>query len=293
MKRSVFIIKAVLILFAALQLAGCKKTGFKTKAPEIEDVSATSKQIFFYRDGLRIYGNLYIPEGEGPFPLVILSYGAGGNHNTTDSFAKLLATKGIAGLSFDFIGSASRSTKKSDGEVTDMTVLTQAADIKAILYSLNAFPYIDKNNVFLWGHSLGGLASTYAATQNPKLVKGLIALEPSYQMRDQTKEAFPNPDELPDIIYTPLYCGKSFVTDMLSLDIYKDMPKFKNSVLIIRGTVNSIGSDAPEYLDRAADLFPKVSQVSVDGASHTFDGKYRQIMQDMTIDFVKEQVSSK
>lgn len=291
MKKLFLIIEVTLVLVLSLQLTGCKKTSVKTQTPQIEDVSNTEKKVFFYRNGMRIFGKLYIPEGEGPFPIVILSYGMGGNFTSTNSFAQLLASKGIAGLSFDFTGTPSRGENKSDGDVTDMTVLTEAADLEAIVDSLDAFSYIDKKNVFLWGHSFGGLVSTYVAAQKSEKVKGLIALEPSYQMKDQVIETFPNPKELPDIIYSPLYCGKSFVTDMLSLDIYKYIPKFKNSVLIIQGTVNSIGSDAPEYLNRAAELFPNAKQVSVEGADHTFEGKYKQIMQNMTIEFVKENVS--
>lgn len=40
---------------------------------DITDISETEKEICFYRDNLKIYGKMYLPEGEGPFP-----YGSSG-----------------------------------------------------------------------------------------------------------------------------------------------------------------------------------------------------------------------
>ncbi|MDO5155779.1 MAG: alpha/beta fold hydrolase [Eubacteriales bacterium] len=257
------------------------------KAPEIEDVSDTEKNIFFYRDDLKIFGKLHLPDGEGPFPLVILAHGSGGFYTVTEDYARNLAKEGIAGLSFDYIGTEKGS--KSDGLIIENSVLTQAADIEAILDSLDALSYIDQKHVFLWGHSMGGLASTYVATQRPDSIQGLIALEPSYQMRDQITEQFGNPDELPDVIYEPLYCGKCFVTDALSFDIYEGMPDYHNDVLIIEGTVApSIGAEGKAYLDRAEETFPSAKQVAVEGANHLFSGDAAVEMQELMIRFVKE-----
>ena len=47
---------------------------------DITDISATEKEIYFYRDDLKIYAKMYMPEGEGPFPVVIFSHGFPGTH---------------------------------------------------------------------------------------------------------------------------------------------------------------------------------------------------------------------
>ena len=44
---------------------------------EITDVSDTEKEIYVFRDDLKLYGKLFLPDGEGPFPVVVFSSGAG------------------------------------------------------------------------------------------------------------------------------------------------------------------------------------------------------------------------
>lgn len=262
-------------------------TEISIKEPEIKDVSNTEKTIFFYRNDLKIFAKLRLPEGDGPFPLVILSYGSGGVYTQTDNIAQIIAKEGIAALAFDFIGTERGS--QSDGLITDASALTQAEDIIAIIDSLDYLPYIDKNNVFLWGHSLGGYDSTVAAIQRPDAVHGLIAVEPAYHLKDMLAEAFPNIDEVPDVIYNPFYCGKKFVTDAYAYDIYDYLPNYKNKVLIIAGDkAPSIGAEGKEYLDRAEEVFPSATQVIVAGANHSFEGDSKKEMLQISIQFVKD-----
>ena len=48
---------------------------YTTEEPVITDISDTEKEITFYRDGMEIEGRLYLPEGDGPFPVIVLCCG--------------------------------------------------------------------------------------------------------------------------------------------------------------------------------------------------------------------------
>lgn len=259
------------------------------KAPEVTDVSDTDKTVYFYRDDMKIYGKMYLPEGGGPFPVVIFSQGLSTSYSYSIDIMEKLTQNGIAGITCDYTGAVNNSP--SDGVITDMSVLTQATDLSAVIDALSYLPEIDTENVFLWGHSLGGLVSSVEATQRPDDIKGIVVVEPSYQMHDQMREMFPEGTELPDVIYSPMYMGRIFVDDMLSFNIYDEMPKFKNNVLIIGGTkAPSIGAEAPEYLKKAIETFPSANLEFIEGADHGFMGAPREQMIEKTIDFVKDNI---
>ena len=90
----------------------------------------------FQRNGMKIYGKLFLPNSVSPVPLVILSHGFGGNHGGVKGYAAAFAEQGIAAYIFDFIGGGNHI--KSDGKMTEMSVLTEAEDLTVILDNLKA-----------------------------------------------------------------------------------------------------------------------------------------------------------
>lgn len=71
-----------------------------------------------------------------------------------------------------------------------MSVLTQTVDLEVVFNDISAMSKIDKENIFLCGHSFGGLVSTCAAMQMKEQVKGLVLVEPSYQMPNLFKQLY-------------------------------------------------------------------------------------------------------
>lgn len=258
-------------------------------AIEVSDVSDKEKNIYVYRDGLKIFGKLYFPEGDGPFPVIIFSNPLGGSYTLMKDTAKEFTDIGVAGVCFDFAGAVSPS--KSEGSITEYSVLTESADLQAVIDGVMSLGNIDSNNIFLWGHSMGGLVAAYVGCKNPDIIKGMVLVEPSLQAHDQARETFPEGTEIPDIVTTPMYCGGIFFKDLLSFDIFELMPNYKNDVLIIAGTVApSIGAEAPEYFERATETFATSEIMGVEGANHQFTGKSRTEMAKIAIEFVKTHI---
>lgn len=252
---------------------------------EVTYVSYTMEEIYAKRDNLKIRGKVYRPEGEGPFPVVVLSSCYRTNLDVDKDIAIELARNGIAGVCFNFTEIA------TSGGFTNFSVLTEAADLEAVLNEIMTLDYIDNDNVFLWGHSLGGFVSTYVGCQNPGLISGMMLTEPSYQLRDDFLEYFPEGTEIPDVVYEPSYCGAMFVEDILSFDIYEMMPEYSNDVVIFAGTETpSIGAEYPEYLERAMDTFVSAEFVAIEGEDHMFSGDGRELMIGIMIEFVNNRV---
>lgn len=264
---------------------------YSTKEPEVSDVSETEKQIYFYRDGLKIFGKLYLPEGDGKFPVVVMQPGFRGGQSQCGNMKNKFLENGIACLTYDCIGATDPS--KSDGTIMDMTFLTEVADTNVVLDSIARLPKLDQDNVFVFGHSVGGLIVTYTATHRSGDVKGIIAAEPSYQMLDVFNDAFPKEEEIPKTINEPFFGARQLAIDAKALNPYEDMEKFTGEVIVFAGGKKpSIGAEAKEYLDRAIELFPNAELSVIEEADHVFSGESQQILIDRSVDFIKRNINA-
>jgi pimeloyl-ACP methyl ester carboxylesterase len=114
-------------------------------------------------------GTLTIPEGQGPFPAVILIHGSGPNDRDETVFshkpflvlADYLTRKGIAVLRYD-----KRGTHQSTGNYKASTSVEFASDASKAFEYLKTRPDIDGKNIGLLGHSEGGVVAPMVAAQN-------------------------------------------------------------------------------------------------------------------------------
>ena len=265
----VFLMLLSLLVFPAARA----EAGFSVSAVTLE------------RDGMKIFGEMYMPDGaEGPLPLVIMSHGFGGNHTHMKPYAEAFARAGIAVYAFDFIGGGYGI--KSDGTMQEMSVLTEAEDLCAVLDAMKARPDVDPDRIFLLGASQGGFVSSYVAGIRPGDVAGLVALYPAYVLQDNAWKQTPDPDNIPDTIsLMGVKLGGIYNRDAQSFDIYDVIGNYPGKVLIIHGTVDSI---APiSYSERAVEVFPDAELIRYEGANHGFTGKNATRSEEESVAFVR------
>lgn len=225
----------------------------------------TEEELWFSRDGVNLYGKLYCPAGEGPHPLVIMAHGLNGSHQQGLGMAKRFALSGVAAYVFDFSGGGHNS--KSDGESTQMSVLTEAADLLAVLDGLLAMPQIDAENIFLYGASQGGYVATYVAAERPDQIKALVSLFPAYSLTETAVAMLADmPDMGETVDFLGMTMGKCYFEDAAATDIYGLMANYTNDVLLLHGTADTL---IPlSYSQRAAEVFPSVEYTEVEGGTH-------------------------
>ena len=242
------------------------------------------QELTLERDGMKIWGELYLPESGEPLPLVIMCHGFGGNHEHMSAYTKAFAGSGFAVYSFDFIGGGYGS--RSDGTMKEMSVLTEAADLSAVLDRMKEQPGIDPDSIFLMGGSQGGFVCSYVAGVRPDDVAGLVCLYPAYVLQDNAWKQTPDPDNIPETIsLMGVALGGIYNRDAMSFDIYDIIRNYPGKVLIIHGTVDSI---APiSYSERAAEVFPDAELIRYEGASHGFRGKDEINSENQSIEFVR------
>lgn len=153
------------------------------------------EEIDFYREGRKIYGELYKPAGDGPFPGVIFAHGYGGSHKDVADYAQAFADSGIAAYIFDFIGGGTQI--KSDGKMTEMSVLTKTADFNVVFDGIRELSCIDKPRLFVGGANQGGFVATYIAAKRNPDISGLIALYPAYVLQDDARKRTSDGKDIP------------------------------------------------------------------------------------------------
>lgn len=120
-------------------------------------------------ENFSLAGTLTLPQGEGPFPAVVLISGSGQQDRNETVFmhkpflvlADHLTRNGIAVLRYD-----DRGVGKSKGKLNDATSMSFAGDAEAAVKYLMQRPEIDGKKIGLAGHSEGGLIAPIVASRN-------------------------------------------------------------------------------------------------------------------------------
>ena len=277
--------KKIMLLAAAILFIGITAAAQTKAAPAFK----VEEQIF-QRNGMKIYGKLFLPDSVSPVPLVILSHGFGGNHGGVKGYAAAFAEQGIAAYIFDFIGGGNHI--KSDGKMTEMSVLTEAEDLTVILDNLKADSRFKPEQIFLLGESQGGFVSTYIAALRPDDIAGLVLLYPAFVLHDYVRRRTPDPERIPDTMkLLGKTIGRIYNKDVLSFDIYTLMPRYSGKTLIIHGTADSL---VPlSYSERAVKTFPNAKLIKLDGAKHVFHGDMMQKAAEDAVKFVQSIIAEK
>ena len=245
----------------------------------------------FERDGKRIYGKLYEPDVEdnGNYPIVIIGHGYGEDSSDVENYANAFARHGIGAYAFDFIGGSKNS--RSEGEVEEMSVLTEARDLDTVLDGIEELPNVDKDNIFLVGESQGGFVASYVASKRGEELKGLMALYPAYVIHDDAWRRTPDPKEIPEKMnMMGMTIGRKYNEDAMSFNIYDMLPDYDGNVLILHGTSDHLVPIA--YSEKAVEKFPSAELVKIDDAGHGFHGADDKFATKRMIRFVKENVAA-
>ncbi len=139
-----------------------------------EDPAENGKAVTFGSEDFPLEGTLLYPEGEGPFPAVVLVHGSGPNdrdetimgNKPFKDIAEGLASKGIAVLRYDK-RTYTHGLKYSDPEIAaEVTIYEEVIDdARYAVEFLKEQPNIDPEKLIVVGHSLG-------ANQAPRIAEG-------------------------------------------------------------------------------------------------------------------------
>ncbi|MCR0410327.1 alpha/beta fold hydrolase [[Clostridium] innocuum] len=270
MKYKIILIVSILLIVLSIFWIDFNDKNEKENSLQIINVQQYStKEFEINYDDKRIYGQLYLPlDTKEKYPLVIISHGLGGNYETGADYAMNLAKQGYAVYCFDFRGGSASS--KSSGSTLEMSLFTEQDDLNAVIDTLKKRSFIDEKNIFLMGTSQGGAVSAITAAKR-KDIQGMILLYPAFVLVDMAQEQFESVDDIPET-YQLLWLrvGRVYAEKLLDYDIYEEIKKYQEDVLILHGDEDDI---VPlSYSQKALDTYPSARLHILHGAGHGFYG---------------------
>jgi len=136
------------------------------------------QEKFFTKNpkGQKIVGLIDKPKGEGPFPAIIIFHGFKG-YKEQFYIIRLAEELSKAGF-IVFRVDQTNGIGESDGNIFNTGPSHYLEDVKSTYDYVFSYSFVDKNNIIIYGSSLGGLVSILFASEKPR-IKGLILHEPA------------------------------------------------------------------------------------------------------------------
>ena len=155
---------------------------YEIRKPVVSQVSDYEKDITFFRDENVVKAMLFLPETNagGPFKTVVMRGELGSTYYEYQTIADALKENGYAVL---FVKNTHESEiiRRSGGSgvktVADV-YFEQVLDHFAVIDEMRYIPEIDMDNIYLWGHDLGGVISLYTGVERPDEIKGMVIVQP-------------------------------------------------------------------------------------------------------------------
>lgn len=219
--------------------------------PSVKRVSDKEKEITFFREGEEVKGKLKLPAGNGKFATIVM---IGSLHTSYyDWMAEKFNAYGYATIQIE---SSTYMTAESDAAI----VYDQVVDLYTVLDEVMYLNDVDKDNLYLLGHSQGGYISAFVGAYNRKDIKGMIIVDPVLSEDRSVTFAIAPEVEVTGIV-----------------NIYSVFSDCNVNTVLIGGEKNDGQQDS---ISKAAGYLPKGEAIVIDNADNLLCGQYGEQMVD-------------
>lgn len=224
-------------------------------------------------------------------PLLVIAHGFNNTLENYTDYAEELARQGYLVYRFDFYG-GSRASKSGGTDMLNMSVLTEKADLEAVVEQLSKEKFVQGDQVTLIGASQGGVVATLYAAEHADRINKLALIFPAFVLFDDVEATYANlgvksPKDLPDVItHRNTQLGSIYLKDAMSVDIQQEMKKVTAPVMLIHGTVDDVVPYS--YSLEALKVFPNSQLVTVEGGGHWIDAQFNQVALPALEEFLRE-----
>lgn len=204
------------------------------------------------RGGLVIRGKQFFPadfSADRKYPIAIVSHGFTGNYTDMEGYCRDFAGIGYLAFCFSFCGGGQKgepAASKSDGESTDMTVLTEVEDLQAVMRYAQSLPYADADQLVLAGYSQGGLVSGLTAARCGDTVRRLIMISPALCIPDHARRgclggASYDPQNVPKVMDCGVtVLGRALHEEVAGMEPFLELSAYRGKVLLIHGMADTV-----------------------------------------------------
>lgn len=231
-----------------------------------------NKEFFITNDGIRLHAKLDFPKQEAAsYPLVILIHGFTGHMEEPHivGVAEAMNDIGFATLRAEMYGHG-----QSDGLFRDHTLLKWLTNALAVIDYARGLDFV--SDLYLGGHSQGGLLTMLAAAMERDTLKAVLLLSPAWMIPESARNGellgmHFDPVHIPDelSLKDEVCLGGNYIRAARLLYPEAAIHSFDGPVLLIHGDQDE--SVPVSYAYKAAGLYQNAKLVIIEGDTHCYD----------------------
>ena len=259
----------------------------------ISDVEK-NKEFNLLIDGCRVHAKLDLPAGDDQkYPLLLVIHGFTGHmeERHITAVAQTALETGYATLRVEMYGHG-----KSDGLFENHTLYKWLTQAMAVTDYAKGLDFV--TDLYLTGHSQGGLTSILLAGLKPDSFQAIIPLSPANQilegaLRGEILGLSFDPDHIPELLtsenwYDGIRLNGNYARAAQTLHVEEAIKKYHGPVLLVHGDADT---EVPmECSVSAAKEYENAKLVLIPGDTHCYD-HHLEMVTDAVRDFLKEQIS--
>ena len=246
--------------------------------------------MFITDDGIRLNAKLDLPEGyTGRCPMVIVIHGFTGHmeERHITAVAKTFNESGFATLRVDMYGHG-----HSDGKFENHTLYKWLTNALTVIDYARGLDFV--SDLYLCGHSQGGMTVMLAGAMKHDVIRGIIPLSPAWMIPEAARNGTLlgqnfDPDHIPDMLpaWGDRGLGGNYVRVAQTIHVEEAIDRYSGPVLIVHGDQDE--AVPVEYAVRAARRYRNCSLVLIPGDTHCYDHHLDQVLTAVKEWIMKEQ----
>lgn len=246
-------------------------------------LAETVTEVTVMNGARAVPATVVVPDGEGPFPAVVMNHGHGGGRQEGGGFGKLasaLAEAGIMSIRMDFPGTGDSKEPFTEGTLTNMISDSNAS----LVFMLANFP-ADPNKLGILGYSMGGRIALTIAQQPSSPYKAVGLLAPSANPGKGLLLFFAGSEAEYERLYAEASTDKGYADyttqygqqqqlskvwfdEMLASSPLDGISAYKGAMLVVHGDKDTVIT--PEENAAVVAAYPAASIVTVPEADHGY-----------------------
>jgi hypothetical protein len=227
------------------------------------------QEFYITSDGIRLHAKLDRPDESKKGPLCILIHGFTG-HMEEDHI--IAAQKAMNEVEISVLRVEMYGHGKSDGEFKDHTLYKWVTNALAVVKYAKTLDFV--TDLYISGHSQGGLLTMLIGGMCPDDLKAIIPLSPAWMIPEMSREGSLlgeefDPEHIPEKIVADNWeLSGDYIRVAQTIHVEDEIERFKGPVLIIHGDDDETVPYL--YAEKAEKLYKNAKLVPIHGDDHCF-----------------------
>lgn len=227
------------------------------------------EEFYLDNDGIKLHAKLDRPQGKERCPLAIVLHGLTG-HMEEDHIVAISAGLnqiGVATLRVELYGHG-----KSGGDFAEHTLYKWITNVLAVVDYAKTLDW--PTELYLGGHSQGGLTTMLVAGMRPDDFKAIFPLSPAIVIADGARKGQMlgmtfDPEHIPDRFdFGPVSFNGNYYRVAQTLDVDAAIARYAGPVLLVHGDQDQ--AVPVHYSVDAAEKYANAQLVIIEGDDHNY-----------------------